>query len=238
MIARRPAGLGGPIGVSAIVHAAAFALLIIARSPAPAPSAPVYRVNLVAAPSGTPAIGIVRPPEAKPAPTPTPTPPPRRAAMKPNEMPLPKPRTPRERPQPAPATPNAAGAKARTDATAPTAGGGERGDKGADVATVNTAGIEFPYPAYLENIVRQIRLNFKPRNAGAALKAEVFFIVQRDGSVTGIRLITSSASYAYNLEAVGAVEAAARSKSFGPLPSGFSEPSLPVTFFFDQQIHR
>ena len=35
---------------------------------------------------------------------------------------------------------------------------------------------------------------------------------------------------------LGAVEAAANAKSFGPLPSGFSEDILPVTFRFSPQL--
>jgi len=120
---------------------------------------------------------------------------------------------------------------ARVDASkAPTAGGGETGNTGTDVATVRTEGIEFPFPGYLDNIVRQVALNFRPRNPGA-LKAEVFFFIRRDGSVTGFRFITSSGNFAFDLEAQGAVEAAAR--RFGPLPADFSDDILPVTFSFD-----
>ena len=71
----------------------------------------------------------------------------------------------------------------KPDTKAPTtAGGGETGGRGTDVVTVNTGGIEFPYPSYLENIVRQIAIRFK-RSSGGALRAEVFFIINRDGSV-------------------------------------------------------
>jgi hypothetical protein len=48
-----------------------------------------------------------------------------------------------------------------------------------------------------------------------------------------MRLVNRSGSYAFDLEAMGAVEAAASGRAFGPLPEGFSEPSLPVTFSFD-----
>ena len=100
---------------------------------------------------------------------------------------------------------------------------------GTEVATVRTEGIDFPFPGYLQNIVRQVTLNFKPRNPGA-LKAEVFFLIRRDGSVTGFRIVTSSGNYAFDLEAQGAIEAAAG--SFGALPSGFTDDILPVSFSF------
>ena len=61
----------------------------------------------------------------------------------------------------------------------------------------------------------------------------MFFIIHRDGSVTGINIVKRSGVFAFDLEAHGAVEAAASTKAFGPLPEGYSEPSLPVTFSFD-----
>jgi protein TonB len=120
-----------------------------------------------------------------------------------------------------------------------TAGGGETGGHGADVVTVSTGGIDFPYPGYLENIVRQIAVRFKPEGRGA-LRAEVFFIINHDGSVqsSSIRLVARSGVYQFDAEAQGAVEAAANARAFGPLPSGYSDPSLPVTFRFDPQLLR
>ena len=73
--------------------------------------------------------------------------------------------------------------------THPRPGGGPTGGKGTDVATVRSDGIEFPFPGYLNNIVRQIALNFKPRNASARLKAEVRFLIHRDGSVSDITFV-------------------------------------------------
>ena len=102
---------------------------------------------------------------------------------------------------------------------APKAGGGPVGDKGTDVATVRSDGIEFPFPGYLNNIVRQIALKFKPRNPAARLKAEVRFLIRRDGSVADIR--SSDAQVVLlRLEAQGAVEAPT-ARAFGPLPDGF-----------------
>jgi protein TonB len=127
----------------------------------------------------------------------------------------------------APATP----AKA---APAPVAGGGPQGGRGADVANVRVDGIDFPYPGYLQNVVRQIAVNFKPSRGG--LTAVVAFLIRRDGSVTGIRLTTRSGVYSFDTEAMGAVEAASR--SFGPLPAGYSDDALPVIFSFDPRLIR
>ena len=117
---------------------------------------------------------------------------------------------------------------------APVAGGGPQGGRGADVANVRVEGIEFPYPGYLQNVVRQIAVNFKPSRGG--LTAVVAFLIRRDGSVTGIRLTQRSGVYSFDTEAMGAVEAAAR--SFGPLPAGFSDDVLPVIFSFDPRLIR
>ena len=117
---------------------------------------------------------------------------------------------------------------------APKAGGGPIGGKGTDVATVQTEGIDFPFPGYLNNIVRQIALRFNPGDANSGLRAEVRFVIRRDGSVIGIGFVTRSGNYAFDLEAQGAVEAAAR--EFGPLPEGFHDDALPVVFSFDPRF--
>jgi protein TonB len=98
-------------------------------------------------------------------------------------------------------------------------------------------GIAFPYPGYLENVVRQIALRFKPPGGGA-LTAVVAFLIRRDGTVTGIRLTTRSGVYSFDTEAMGAVDAAAQSRAFGPLPQGFTDDVLPVIFSFDPRLIR
>ena len=117
------------------------------------------------------------------------------------------------------------------------AGGGPTGGRGRDVASVKVQGIAFPYPGYLENITRQIALNFKPR-PGVALKAEVTFLIHRDGSISDLRLLSRSGSYAFDLESIGAVEAVGQRKSFGALPAGFRDDVLPVVFSFDPTVLR
>jgi protein TonB len=154
-------------------------------------------------------------------------------------MPIPTPKT-APLPKPSTATPTLpTDTKVDTKAPAPTAAGGETGGRGTDVATVLTEGIEFPFPGYLENIVRQIALRFKP-SARGALRAEVAFLIRRDGSVPAesIRLVTRSGVYSFDLEAQGAVEAAANQRAFGALPAGFADDVLPVTFRFDPKLLR
>jgi protein TonB len=74
----------------------------------------------------------------------------------------------------------------------------------------------FPFPGYLNNIVLQIALNFKPRNPAARLRAEVRFLIHRDGSVSDLTFIRKSGNFSFDLEAQGAVEAASSTRAFGP----------------------
>jgi protein TonB len=236
LASRDAPSLRAPIAASAILHVAALSAFLLARGAPSVPVPPTYRVSLIAAPPGPRQLGEVAP--ATPAPAVTPPPPaPSRSTPDPSRMP-PAPTkakpvrpakparvaTPRPAATPAPAKP----------APAPVAGGGPQGGRGADVANVQVDGIDFPYPGYLQNVVRQIAVNFKPSRGG--LTAVVAFLIRRDGSVTGIRLTTRSGVYSFDTEAMGAVEAAAR--SFGPLPTGFSDDVLPVIFSFDPRLIR
>jgi periplasmic protein TonB len=236
---RERARLGPTLGVSLVLHLAVAVPLILAR-PTKAPARPpIYRVDLIAAPPGPRQEGIVAPqPQAQPE-RPTPTPP--RAERQPQEMPAPPTQRPpptRTRTPPAPATPTPAPTTTPPPAApAQQAGGGPTGDRGTDVATVRTEGIEFPYPAYLQNIVRQIAKRFDPQQRGA-LSAEVTFLLRRDGSVADIRLSSRSGNFEFDQDAMGAVEAAARAGAFGPLPDGFPDDVLPVIFSFDPRVLR
>jgi periplasmic protein TonB len=226
--------LGLPIGVSAVLHASLIALAIFARPGPPKGLPPVYKVNLVAAPPGPRAIGEVARAPVPPTPTPT-TPPPKRAETNPRDMPAPTKAAPRK-PAP-PSTPTNETKPVPKNTAATKAGGGPTGGTGTDVANIKSEGVEFPYPSYLNNIVRQIAVRFNPRNPGA-LRAEVFFIVKRDGTIGEFRFLTRSTSYAFNLEAQGAVESAGSAKAFGALPEGYVNDFLPVIFSFDPSLFR
>jgi len=230
---RRPSGLAAPLAISVLLHGLVLAPFVLWKAAGSPPLPPMYRVDLVAAPPGPPAVGVVR--ETQPAAEQPTTKAPPKAEMNEAEKIAPiKAPTKAARPQTR-ATPNVTKTPERVSPTkAPTAGGGEVGGPGTDVATVRTEGIEFPFPGYLTNIVRQVRLNFKPRNQG--LKAEVFFFIKRDGTVTGLRFVERSGSFEFDLEAEAALEAAAR--SFGPLPAGFTDDILPISFRFDPATLR
>ncbi|MDQ3673638.1 MAG: TonB C-terminal domain-containing protein [Gemmatimonadota bacterium] len=239
----------GPFALSALFHAALGTLAFQSlKQPKPVALPPMYRVNIVAAPAGERAIGEVKP-DAPTAATPVTQPSAPQSSAK--EMPLPAAKPVSKPPvratptvaKPAPAAKPSATAPTDakpvppTESDAPKAGGGPDGGKGTDVATVRSDGIEFPFPGYLNNIVRQIALTFKPRTE-ARLKAEVRFLIHRDGSVSGLAFVRRSGVFSFDLEAQGAVEAASSTRRFGPLPAGFPDDVLPVVFSFDPEFLR
>jgi protein TonB len=241
----RPAGrapstrLGSGIAASLVVHVALVALVFWWGSrPEPA-RPPVYRVELVgqlgprrvgvekstdAAAPAPEAAGAERVPEEKAAPT---TKAVKKAAATPKAT-------------PSPAKSKKAGDKTAPKSaakSAPKAGAGATGGKkGADVANVKTDGIEFPYPGYLNNIMRQIALNWSPSKVSAALVTEVKFTIRRDGSVMAIQVVKKSGDVLYDADATGAIEAVGTSRSFGPLPSGWKDDVLVVYFTFDYSL--
>lgn len=230
-------GLALPVVVSLLVHAALVVAAFLLRPDASPPMPPVYRVNLVAAPPGERAVGVVEP-RPTPAPAEPTPPPPRPVAETPEAVPVPKP-VPAPRRTPPKSTPTQATTErpAAKPSSQPRAGGGPVGGTGSDVATVRTPGIEFPYGGYLDNIVRQLVLRFRPAG-NRALVADVSFLIRRDGSVSDIKVVRSSGVYTFDVEAQGAIEAAGQARAFGPLPRGFPDDVLPVTISFTPSLFR
>ena len=226
--------LGAGIVASVLLHGGLVAAFFVLRPGAPPAGPPIYRVRLIAAPAGERAIGVVQP---KPQPVvekPAPVTPPKPA---PKKAPAPV-KTPAKPTKQAPTAATPVPSPSKTAEPAPTAGGGPTGGRGADVANVLTPGIEFPYPAYTDNIVRQLIKFFGQTTA--RFEAEVSFVIRRDGTVDPetIRFVTRSKNYSFDQRAYGAVEAAANANAFGPLPAGFREDILPVRFRFTPSIMR
>jgi protein TonB len=239
--------LRGAVVASAALHVLAGALFFLLRSTPPVAMPPTYRVNLIAAPPGPRQIGEVQPAPATEAPPAAPKPVAEKPAPVARETPdasrmkaLNEKAAPKKTAKVA--TPNAVAAKTPAksnakQAAAPAAGGGPTGGRGADVANVTVDGIAFPYPGYLENVVRQIALRFDPPG-GRTLTAVVAFVIRRDGSIDFLRITKRSGVYSFDTEAMGAVDAAATAHAFGPLPQGFSDDVLPVIFSFDPRLIR
>lgn len=203
------------MGVSLAVHGAVVLVALLGSYSIATPAPPrTYRVQLVAAADEkAPEREKPAPPEpAKeehrpPPPEPTPE---RRPETK-------KPTVKKEEPPPRPVK--------QPPARAP--------EKGEEEINVQLDGAVFPFPAYLNNIIRQVNRYWRPPTGGRALRAEIAFTIQRDGSVTDIEWKRRSGEPAFDLEARGAIEAAGRNRAFGPLPEGYPRDRLRVSFYFD-----
>lgn len=203
--------IGLHVGVAALMVGSAL------RPAQPLPEFKVYRVNIVSPPPQVlgdpePAAPVVpkvvqqRPVEAPPKPQPKAPP-----VQKPTEQPKPK---PKEESRPA---------QGRNPKPEEKVGG--------DGLNVQLDGELFPYPEYLNNIIRQINRFFRWTGAGG-LTAEVYFVIRRDGSVEDIRLLQGSGNVEFDFEAMGAIEAVGTRGLFGPLPEGYKQDRLPVSFRF------
>ena len=222
MAEREPPGRAAGVVGTMLVHAAAASFLFTTVKTTKA-APPSYAVDLVAAPAPTQK-RLARealptpPPEQKPAPV-TPTPPKPAKAPAPPKPKAPTPTEVKKEPPPktaAPATP----AEGETPST------------GSDVATIKTPGLAFPFPEYLRNIVTQVYQRWDRGSASQRNYAEISFLILRDGTVRDIRFVTRSGSFAFDLNAQGAIEAAGNTHAFGPLPDGWESDVLPVSFYF------
>jgi hypothetical protein len=226
--------LSAPVALSVLLHGGLAVLAVVLTRGATIALPPVYQVDLVAAPAGPRALGQVAPRQAPVPPAPD-APIPKRAATAAAE-PVPA-RTAPTRQAPAPATRVPDAVSARRDAPAPKAGGGPTGGTGTDAANIQISGVVFPFDGYVNNIANQIMTRFDPSDR-RPLRAEISFLIHRDGSVTAITYRQRSGVYGFDLEARGAIEAAGRAKAFGPLPEGFNDDVLPVIFTFEPRFYR
>ncbi len=225
LVRRERPGVAMGLAGTTVVHGAlaAAVLLAAAARASPEPLPPAYAVELVAAPRPDPRIrrapleALPTPPEEKPAPIKPP----------PKAKPVPKPPEPKTPPRP---EPEKLEPPAKTRAPVEPLPG-ETPSTGTDVANVKTPGLEFPYPEYLRNIVSQIYRRWD-RSGKQGRRAEFTFLILRDGTVREIKTFRSSGNFAFDLDAQGAIEAAANAKAFGPLPDGYPSDVLPITFYF------
>ena len=217
---------------SAAVHGLVI-LLALGTATARKIEPPVYAVDLVAAPLPTNARRLAREaiPRATPEPetAPTATPPAKTAEKA-------APVKPKAEAKPAPRTATPAPSDASKEKAPPTQSEarplpGETPGTGSDVANIKIPGIDFPYPEYLRNIMNQVLRRWSP--PGGALRAEVAFLILKDGTVRDIRFLTRSGNFSFDLDAQGAIESAGNAKAFGELPDGWDANVLPVTFVFE-----
>ncbi len=102
---------------------------------------------------------------------------------------------------------------------------------------VRLEGLRRDYPVYYENIIRQMQRCFRWRGE-EDLRARVYFVINRDGSVSEIDIVESSRSIAFDIEAMGAAECAGSRDRLGPLPEALPFDRLPVNFTFTPRARR
>jgi periplasmic protein TonB len=125
-----------------------------------------------------------------------------------------------ERPEtakPAPAAP-AAPAVPGTTTDVPVGGSGVTGLEGGD----------FPYTIYIQSMHRRIGSNWF-RAGGSGTPAVVYFRILRDGTITDIRIETSSGNPTFDRAALSAVRS---SNPLNPLPFGYDGTYLGVHLTF------
>ena len=229
----RPASFLPGAFASLLVHASLIAAFFAIRPPSSPPLPRAYRVQLFAAPPGEPSTGVVG--ATPPAPAAVPT-----AQPTKHQQVTPVPALKGRKAPVKQATELPVEGKPAKAVAPPAAAGSVSGGSGADVTNLETPGFDFPYPAYLKNIVNQLIERFRPRVRTAGLSARVRFMIRRDGSIPieSVQLDQASPVFSFNQDALAAVEEAARARAFGPLPDGFREDVLPVFFRFDPSVIR
>lgn len=253
---KRKPGARAMVG-ALLVHSLVFAPALIAAwgSEPPPPTYKVYRVKIKSPPPATlgepaPAVAATpRPaPEPKPEPPkpeppkpepPKPTPPkPEPAKSTPPKPAPPKPEPAKPQPKPEPAKPSPTPTEPKKTESAPAreatpsrGANPKPGSPGGDNLDVDLDGEDFPDPAYLQNVIRQIN-NYFRWTGQTDLEVHVAFTINDDGSVSNLRVVRTSRNARFNLAALQAVEEAGKRKAFGALPDVWPRDILPVMFKF------
>lgn len=182
------------------------------------PEAAADRARL---PAQTPQEAPARtPPEARPE-----QPEPAAPDLPAKEVPKAKPQEP---PKKKPAEPP------RTQAaTGPDAGRSASSSVGLGGPSVGGTDSDFPFAWYLTQVEGMIAANWNPSQLGfrdrAVVTCSVHFTIARNGTVSGVRLSTTSGVGVYDRLALGAVQ----TTRLPPLPPQYRASSLGVTFIFN-----
>ena len=133
----------------------------------------------------------------------------------------------REDPEPLPPEPEEEVQPATTD-NAPEE---ETRESGEDI-NVRIEGLQRDYPAYYDNIIRQIQRCFAGRWRGSdGWETTVRFVIRADGTATDLDFAKRSGNTSFDFEAMGAVECAGRGR-FGPLPEELPYDRFGIQFTF------
>ncbi|MGD8321518.1 MAG: TonB C-terminal domain-containing protein [Gemmatimonadota bacterium] len=222
------------LAASIAVHVVVLVLAVWTSASARPPlNFVTYQVDLVSPP---PAVQAPEPAPAKKelvveAPEPTPPEPEEKAPVveekaKP-KPPEPKPKPPREEPEEKPAEKET---PATTDEPTPRE---EKPKESGEGINVRLEGLRRDYPAYYDNIIRQIHRCFR-WTQGGNWETTVYFVIKSDGTVSDMDFVKKSGSTRFDFEAMGAVDCAGNGR-FGPLPKDLPFDVLPIQFSFRPQ---
>lgn len=211
-------GPGGKVVLASLALHIGFAALLVGdvvKSSEPLPEYKVYRVDIYSPPPN-----VEGEPEAIKA---------KPAVVKPPEE---KQVTVEKKPAPVKApTKKAVATEKGTSDVAKGRNSDPKALVGGEGIDVHMAGDEFPYPAYLNNIITQLNRYFRWTGA-PNLETRVGFEIMRDGRVRNIRVLNKSGNINFDLEAISAIEQAGKRGAFGPLPKGWVPNTLPIAFSF------
>lgn len=206
-----PAAVWGSVALHGMLVGALVGLSALTAPPAPAQT---YQVRLVAAADlDAPLADTPAPPEQ---------------AEEENRPPPPQPTE-----EPLPETELPAVVEEMPEVEEPVREPARADEVGEETVNVQTEGMRFVDPEYANNIVRQINRYWRPPETAQRLRAEVVFVIDRSGTVEDVRWLERSGNTTFDLEARGAIEAAARANAFGPLPREYPFDKLQVSFYFD-----
>ncbi len=220
---RRPGAK--PVGISVLLHVAVLVPVLVATHLPEPIEFETVKIHLVAAPpAAAQAPALVEtdpqpaveeaPPEVKPKPV-------EKAVEEPaKKPPEPKPE-PKPKPKPEPET------EKRPEAPKPKPEPEEKAETGGDGINIATEGKDFPFPDYLENVIIQIH-RYLRWNDATEPQMLIYFEITSDGSVRNVRPLRRSGNPVFDFRVMGAIEAAANRKAFGPLPDGYAADVLPI----------
>lgn len=107
----------------------------------------------------------------------------------------------------------------------------EDAEESGEGINVRLEGVRRDYPAYYDNIIRQIQRCFRWRDGGD-WETTIYFEIRPDGSTTDIEFVSQSGNTAFDYRAMGAIECAGQEGRFGPLPEDLPFDRLPIQFNF------
>lgn len=173
---------------------------------------PVYQVSLVSAAEVAPKRSRPEPQPPEPVQEEEPEPEPEEVVPEPDEESVDRARPREDRP-----TPRA---------------GPERADARGVDSPVTLEGKPFPFPWYLDQLVRKVERNWRPTSN--TLSATIHFRIDANGRIAEVEVHEKSGNFMFDQAARRAVEAAS---PLPPLPDAYEGDWLGVYFVFDTEVH-